>query len=71
MDNNLTNKTASEVFDEYVFSEDDSEYALENETNEEYLARFNEERQSIKNPLRRFLFGKKYLFFCFIIKSIR
>jgi len=70
MDNNLTNKITDDSFDDYVFTEADEEYTFEEETDEEYFERFDAEKKSIKNPLRRFLFGKKYLAFCFLIPFV-
>ena len=67
MDNNITDKTVNDSFDDYVFSEADDEYTPETETLEEYRERFECEKNAIKNPVKRFLFGKKYLGFCFLV----
>ena len=67
MDKNITNQTNADTFDDYVFNEDENEYIIDEETDEEYLERLEAEKERIKNPVKRFLFGKKYLGFCFLI----
>lgn len=67
MNKNITNQTNADTFDDYVFNEDENEYIIDEETDEEYLERLEAEKERIKNPVKRFLFGKKYLGFCFLI----
>ena len=46
-----------------VMSDDD----FDEITDEVYLSILEEDKRSIKNPIRKFLFGRKYLAFCFLV----
>lgn len=65
-----TDTKKSIVFDDNS-SETVIEYVSDDEyTNEDFMEEFSEKKASIKNRVRRFLFGKKYLGFCFLVPFV-
>ena len=60
--------TSKDSLEAYMSDTSEVVYVDEEEyTDEDYLEEFSYHKESIKNPVWRFLYGKKYLSLCFFV----